>query len=35
MELWDAYDENFNIIENITLVRGEEEKMTIPMQIFL
>ena len=28
MELWDAYDENFNIIENITLVRGEEEKIS-------
>ena len=24
MEIWDAYDENFNIIEGITLVRGEE-----------
>jgi len=24
MELWDAYDANFNIIEGITLVRGEE-----------
>ncbi|MCR5012280.1 MAG: NUDIX domain-containing protein [Lachnospiraceae bacterium] len=25
MEVWDAYDENFNIIEDITLIRGEEE----------
>ena len=24
MELWDAYDENFNKIEGMTLVRGEE-----------
>lgn len=24
MELWDAYDENFNIINGVTLVRGEE-----------
>ena len=24
MEIWDAYDEKFNIIEGITLVRGEE-----------
>ena len=32
MELWDAYDEDFNIIEDITLVRGEEEK--IPEGIF-
>ncbi len=23
MELWDAYDSNFNIIEGVTLVRGE------------
>ncbi|MCR4929068.1 MAG: NUDIX hydrolase [Lachnospiraceae bacterium] len=27
MEIWDAYDENFNIIEGVTLVRGEEEKI--------
>lgn len=26
MELWDAYDENFNIINGVTLVRGEELK---------
>lgn len=24
MELWDAYDENFNIINGVTLVRGDE-----------
>lgn len=24
MELWDAYDADFNIIEGVTLVRGEE-----------
>lgn len=23
MELWDAYDENFNLIDGVTLVRGE------------
>lgn len=23
MELWDAYDENFNLIEGVTLTRGE------------
>ena len=27
MELWDAYDKDLNIIEGITLVRGEEHKM--------
>ena len=27
MEVWDAYDENFNMIEDITLIRGEEEKI--------
>jgi len=26
MELWDAYDSNFRIIKDITLVRGEEIK---------
>ena len=24
MELWDAYDENFNLIEGVTLKRGEK-----------
>lgn len=24
MELWDAYDENFNLIEGVTLTRGEK-----------
>ena len=24
MELWDAYDENFNKIDGMTLIRGEE-----------
>ena len=24
MEIWDAYDENYNIIEGMTLVRGDE-----------
>jgi len=32
MEIWDAYDENFNIIEGVTLVRGEEE--TIPEGVY-
>lgn len=26
MELWDAYDENFNIINGVTLVSAEEFK---------
>ena len=26
MELWDAYDENFNLIEGVTLTRGEKIK---------
>ena len=24
MEIWDAYDENFNKIDNVTLIRGEK-----------
>ena len=24
MEIWDAYDENYNIIDGMTLVRGDE-----------
>lgn len=32
MELWDAYDADFNKIEGITLVRGEE--LTFPDDIF-
>ena len=32
MELWDAYDKEFNIIKNMTLVRGEESK--IPTGIY-
>ena len=32
MEIWDAYDENFNIIDGMTLVRGEEE--TIPEGVY-
>ena len=29
MELWDAYDEKLNKIEGMTLVRGEEEELTM------
>ena len=32
MEIWDAYDENYNIIEGMTLVRGEEA--SIPDGVF-
>ncbi|MBQ8951174.1 MAG: NUDIX hydrolase [Eubacterium sp.] len=32
MELWDAYDKEFNIIKDMTLVRGEESK--IPTGIY-
>ena len=32
MELWDAYDADFNIIEGVTLVRGEES--SFPDDIF-
>lgn len=32
MEIWDAYDENFNIIEGMTLIRGEEH--LIPEGVF-
>lgn len=32
MEIWDAYDENYNIIEGMTLVRGEEA--SIPEGVF-
>ena len=27
MEIWDEYDENFNIIDGVTLIRGEEESI--------
>ncbi len=38
MELWDAYDKNFNRIEGVTLTRGEkinDELITERMQLFL
>ena len=27
MEIWDAYDSDFNIIEGMTLIRGEENSI--------
>lgn len=35
MEIWDAYDEKFNIIEGITLVRGEEANIPKGIHCFI